>query len=116
VWKSGKGGFGREGTPGARISTPWLEDGIWLRTKIDVPAGFGQKPVWIDLHHDENAEVYVNGQLLLRKPRYTVGYERIVLAPEQVALFKPGAPNAVAIHCRHTSGGQYIDLALTTVE
>lgn len=114
-WKEGPGGFGREGTPGARIGTPWLTDGIWLRTAVEVPADFGKKPVWIDLHHDEDAQVYVNGKLLVEKPRYTTGYERIVLSREQAGLFREGR-NVVAVHCRHTSGGQFIDLALSTIE
>jgi hypothetical protein len=115
-WSTGQGGFGREGTPGARIATPWLDKDIWLRTTVEATPGFGEKPVWIDLHHDEDAEVYVNGQLLLKRARHTTDYERIVLTREQKVLFRPGEPNVIAVHCRQTAGGQYIDLALTTME
>lgn len=53
-WKTGKSGFGREGTPNTIIGTLWTSPDIWLRTEVTIedPAAIvaGQ---W-RLHHDEN--------------------------------------------------------------
>jgi hypothetical protein len=115
-WPQGLGGFGTEGTPGARIGTKWDTPNVWLRTTVTIPDGFGQGGAWIDLHHDEDVQVFVNGQLLLSRKRYATDYSRIALAPEQIALFKPGEDNVVALHCQNTGGGQFVDLALSTVK
>ncbi len=59
-WREGFGGFGTQGTPGARIGTVWSTNQIWLRKKLEltkVPA----KPA-LYLHHDENVQVYLNGK------------------------------------------------------
>ena len=54
-WKTGKGGFGTAGTPGAVIGTEWNTDRIWLRKTIELakkPAG----QLALMIHHDEDAE------------------------------------------------------------
>lgn len=109
-WKSGQGGFGPEG------STPWKTKDIWLRTEIEVPKTFGQHPVYLDLSHDDDVQVYVNGEELLRKDRWTNTYETHTLSERQVGLFKAGAKNTIAVHCWQSHGGQFIDLGLVTID
>lgn len=110
AWRTGKSGFGTPETPGARVGTIWKTSDIWLRTNIAMPKSSRGKKIVLDLHHDEDAEIFVNGNPLLAKPGHVAEYERIVLSPEQAALFK--ANNLVAVHCRQTRGGQFIDLGL----
>lgn len=114
-WKKGNGGFGTAETPGARLGTVWNTSDIWLRTSISVPKNFGEAGAWIDLHHDEDVQVFVNGKLLIERRGYTTDYERIGLSPSQISLFAPGKRNLVAIHCRQTGGGQYVDFGLRTL-
>ncbi|HTQ50023.1 MAG TPA: DUF4965 domain-containing protein [Candidatus Acidoferrales bacterium] len=112
-WKQGEGGFGTPGTPGAVIGTPWQTDDIWLRREVDLPAqNLGAVQAW--LHHDDDAEVYVNGVLALDAGGYTTSYEKFSLTPEGMAALKPGK-NLIAIHCHQTGGGQYVDFGLVTV-
>lgn len=66
------------------------------------------------LHHDEDAEIYINGVLALRTSGYTSSYDAFPLTPAGKAAIKPGK-NLVAIHCRQTQGGQYIDFGLVDV-
>ena len=109
-WKQGQSGFGTRNTPGAIIGTTWHTDDIWLRREIDFPAGkFGNVSAW--LHHDEDAEVYINGVLALRTGGFTGSYDAFPLTPAGEAALKPGK-NLIAIHCHQTGGGQYVDFGL----
>ncbi|MBI1313302.1 DUF1553 domain-containing protein [bacterium] len=108
-WQKGRGGFGREGTPGAVIGTEWATPDIWLRRWFkldDVP-----KRLALDLHHDEDCEIYLNGVLIDSTEGYTVDYQREPLKRRALQALKKG-DNVIAIHCRQTGGGQYIDAGL----
>jgi hypothetical protein len=67
------------------------------------------------LHHDEDAEVYVNGFLGARVKGYVTDYDEVVLTPEAVKALHPGK-NTLAVHCRQTRGGQYIDVGLVEIK
>jgi len=66
------------------------------------------------IHHDEDANVYINGKLVSTLSGYTTGYESVKLSTEAAKALKVGR-NQVAIHCRQTSRGQYIDVGLAEV-
>lgn len=102
-WKKGQGGFGSAGTPGAQIGTPWTSSDIWIKREFEVKDASGD--IWLSLHHDEAAEVYLNGVLLGKYSGYTTQY---ALRNIQEGILKVGK-NTLAIHCHQTSGGQFID-------
>lgn len=110
-WKEGPGGFGTRGTPGAIVRTEWKTDDIWLRREITIPEGKTWKSPHLWLHHDEDAEVYLNGVLAAKVNGFTTGYEEVPISAEAAAALKPGK-NLIAIHCKQTTGGQYIDVGL----
>ena len=112
-WKTGTGGFGTAGTPGAVVRTEWKSPDIWLRRDISVPRG-EMAGLNVRIHHDEDAELYINGTLAGRYAGYTRDYEDIPLTREASELLKPGR-NTIAIHCHQTKGGQYIDCGLETL-
>jgi hypothetical protein len=108
-WKRGPGGFGTAGTPGAIVRTTWNSKDIWLRKRFEVdsvPTGLA-----LDLHHDEDVEVYLNGKLIHRARGYLTDYTVVPLGPEVRQLIGKGR-NVLAVHCRQTVGGQYIDVGL----
>ncbi|MDB6134363.1 MAG: putative glucose/L-sorbosone dehydrogenase, distantly related to bacterial beta-galactosidase [Verrucomicrobiales bacterium] len=111
AWPLTPGGFGTPGTPAAVIRTRWATQDIWLRREFTV-AETGEAPVlaW-RVHHDEDAELYLNGIETARLPRWTQGYATIKLSSEAARTLKEGR-NVIAIHCRQSGGGQYIDAGL----
>jgi hypothetical protein len=113
-WKKGKGGFGARGTPNAIIGTPWRRPEIWLRTEVNVDDPEAITAATWRLHHDEDLEIYVNGRKVLARPGFVAEYIDAPVESRPSEVFKPGR-NIIAVHCRQTEGGQYIDLGLTVV-
>lgn len=112
-WDTGLSGFGTVGTPGALVNTVWNTNAIWLRKQFELPAeGLEQLALWI--HHDDHAEVYINGVLACRLTGWTTRYETRKLTELSIRALKPGR-NTVAVRCRQDAGGQYIDLGFVRV-
>jgi hypothetical protein len=109
TWAQGKGGFGSPGTPGAVIGTEWRTGNIWIRRKFQVDSV--EFPLSaLKLHHDEDAEVYLNGQRVAALTGFITDY-RTVLA-ERLSKAIIVGENLLAIHCRNTTGGQFIDAGI----
>lgn len=110
-WKEGPGGFGREGTPGAVVRTAWETDRIWLRRTFDYSGSTPSGQLYLVIHHDEEAEVFLNGRQIASLEGYTANYVWIPL-DKQVKQWLRQGNNTLAVHCRQTEGGQYIDVGL----
>ncbi|HSU68478.1 MAG TPA: glycoside hydrolase family 2 TIM barrel-domain containing protein [Tepidisphaeraceae bacterium] len=113
AWKEGQGGFGTEKTPGAVIHTKWDTHEIWLRRHFTLDAGDHSKAELL-VHHDDDAEIYLNGVLALKQPGYLSDYQEFPLSPEARQALKAG-DNVIAVHCHQNSGGQFIDAGLVEV-
>jgi hypothetical protein len=113
-WKEGSGGFGTRGTLGAVARTEWNTPRIWLRREFVLP-----EDKWSDLHflmhHDEDAEIYVDGVLATQVSGYVTDYETVRIKTKARELLKPGK-HIMAVHCKQTGGGQYIDVGLVDVQ
>jgi hypothetical protein len=114
AWKKGPGGFGTKETPGAVVGTEWKTSDVWLRREITMPDGPFSK-LSLRVHHDEDAEIYVNGVLAGKFPGFTSEYVEAPLTPEGKAALKPGK-NTIAVHCRQTGGGQFIDVGIVEIQ
>ena len=114
-WKTGPGGFGTVGTPSAMVRTRWDSSDIWLRreftlSKETAPADQGTD-VLFSFHHDEDAEIYINGELATQATGYSIRYDETPLSDAGRAALKIGK-NVIAVHCKQTGGGQYIDVGI----
>ena len=106
-WQDGNGGFGMRDTPGSRVGTIWATNSIWLRKSFELETMPAHPVLW--MHHDEDAEVFINGQPVAAVKGFTTKYVAIPLAEGQRSALKLGN-NVMAVHCRQTGGGQFIDV------
>ncbi len=113
-WKQGPAGFGTPHTPGAVVHTEWKTDDIWLRREVMLPQG-STDGLALRIHHDDDAEVYLNGVEAAKLSGYLTQYEITEITPSALAAVKPGR-NVIAIHCHQVYGGQYIDAGLVREE
>jgi Domain of unknown function (DUF1793) len=113
-WKQGPSGFGTDGTPGAVVRTKWNTGDIWIRREVTLPSqSFPHLQFYVD--HDEDVEIYVNGQLAASDSGFTTGYVPLEISPAAKASLKPGAQVVLAAHCHQTTGGQAIDIGIANV-
>lgn len=112
-WKEGHGGFGTRDTPGSRVATVWATNNIWLR-KVFALKSVPAKPALL-IHHDEDAEIWINGKSVATFSGYTTEYKVVPLAEGKGSSLTVGE-NVVAVHCRQTGGGQFIDVHLVDAD
>ena len=110
AWQTGFGGFGRKQTPGAMVRTEWTGSDIWLRQRFTLEEGEFHEP-HLRIHHDEDVTVYLNGRKIAELEGFSTSYRDIPLSKEAAAALRRG-DNVIAVHCRQTEGGQYIDVGL----
>lgn len=113
-WESGTAGFGTRQTPNVTVRTVWDSSDIWLRRTVSLPENI-PATIGLTAHHDEDLEVYVNGVLAATASGFNDSFEVLALTPEGKAAFKPGK-NVLAVHCRQTNGGQYVDVAIANIQ
>jgi Glycosyl hydrolases family 2/Glycosyl hydrolases family 2, sugar binding domain/Glycosyl hydrolases family 2, TIM barrel domain len=109
-WQSGPGGFGEPSTPNTVVHTRWKTPDIWIRRTFNFDGAKLSEPQ-LRLHHDEDAEVYLNGKKVITVSGYATSYFDAPLSEEAARTLRPGQ-NVLAIHCHQTGGGQYIDAGL----
>jgi hypothetical protein len=109
-WQTGPGGFGNSGTPNGADRTPWHTSEIWLRREIILPAGPFTR-LLLQVHADDYADIYLNGVLAAKVTKCTPNYQEFPIAEEARKTLKPGS-NVLAVTCRDTGGGRYIDVGL----
>lgn len=114
AWTEARAGFGTRGTPSARVGTEWSTNKIWIRRRFDLPEG-NHDSLQLWLHHDEDADLFINGVPALQTRGWTTSYDAFPIHDQARATLRPG-PNLLAIHCRQTDGGQYIDCGLSEVQ
>jgi hypothetical protein len=106
-WASGLAPFGHA-LPGVRTS--WTNDDIWLRQSFDSETDQIQAASLV-IFHDEDTEIYVNGQIIWKRGGYATAYEAFGITEALQKTLRKGR-NFLAVHTHQTVGGQFIDLAL----
>jgi hypothetical protein len=97
-------------TPGAIVRTEWNTPEIWLRREVTFTPGTFSR-LCIRIHHDEDAELFINGVGAGTYGGYSTAYEDIPLLPDAKRALAAGRI-LIAVHCKQTAGGQYIDAGI----
>lgn len=114
-WKTGKAGFGTEGTPGAVIQTNWNTHDIWIREEFNLGdlSKMNKDDLVFYIHHDDRAVVYINGAKAADLSGATSGYSIAPISEAGKNALISNGKNVIAIYCRQDGGGQYIDAGIS---
>ena len=118
-WHRSRGGLGTQMTPGiGRIGKEWNGSDVWLRRSFRLPELRDEQldQLVLHLYHDEDAKVYINGVPALEREGFVTTYTQYPISDEAREALKPGEENVIAIHCRQTTGGQYVDVGMGTID
>jgi hypothetical protein len=105
-WKTGKAPFGDNAT---RANTSWKSKDLWFRRTFNLNSA-DLKKLFLKLLHDDNVEVYLNGESVYEKKGWTGKFINIPLENHRNLLKK--GKNVLAIHVANTAGGQWLDAGL----
>ena len=115
-WKTGPGGFGTKMTPNTGIvGTEWNTKQIWLRRTFN-PGKLNEdqlKRLVLSVYHDEDVTVYLNGQPIFEAKGFISNYAQVPLDERARSALKVDAENVLAVTCKQTTGGQYVDVGLS---
>src|SRR5664279_38952 len=105
-WKNGKAPFtDNKSTSGTR----WTTKDLWTRRIFNL-AKTDFNNLFLKLKHDDNVEVYLNGQKVYEKIGWTGKFEYIPLTAAQANL--KNGQNVLAIHIANTTGGAFLDAGI----
>lgn len=113
-WEHGRSGFGKPGTPGARVFTKWERREIWLRKPFELTSEPVEGTAVLKVHHDEDVVVYLNGHRIFEEKGYLKQYKAMTLPPSASKHLRKGR-NVLAVYCRQTRGGQFVDVGLSVL-
>ncbi len=108
-WKAGQAGFGTNGTPGARVNTVWNTPNLWAQATFlleSIP-----KSLRLSLIHDEDVDLYLNGQAVLKRSGHIGNYQEFDADRKFLDALQTGR-NVVTVHVRQTGGGQSFDFGI----
>ena len=89
-------------------STPWTSNDIWLTAEVNLPENYVPKPLFLHFFHDEDLEVFINGESVLERKGFITRY---AMAQMRRNPLRAGS-NLLAVHCRQTEGSQGVDVGL----
>ncbi|MDR3697373.1 glutaminase domain-containing protein [Mucilaginibacter sp.] len=106
-WKTGTAPFTDDKR---QAQTLWTSKDIWVRRKFNFYNTDINKLI-LKLYHDDNVEVYLNGEKIYNTTGWTSDFKMIPLKEKIKNKLKQGE-NVLAIHCANTAGGAYLDAGL----
>ena len=88
TWNEGVAGFGTSGTPGIVVNTTWNTADIWLRRQFTLKPE-DRSGIILQIFHDEDVEVYLNGVLAVKLPSFITDYDQFEISKAAAAALHP---------------------------
>jgi hypothetical protein len=107
-WKTGGAPFSNSKS---RSKTLWTSKNIWTRRSF-VLNDLNIDKLFLKLHHDDNVEVYLNGELVYTCNCWN-GKPQMFPLTDAIKNKLVKGENILAIHCANTAGGAYLDAGLS---
>ncbi|MET0299174.1 MAG: DUF5127 domain-containing protein, partial [Flavitalea sp.] len=107
-WKKGTGSFGDN----RKAGTKWTSKDLWVRRTFTL-AMLPDTELFLKLIHDDNIEVYLNGEEIFKTVGWTNKYIYPAISKAIVSKMKAGK-NVLAIHVANTAGGQELDAGIVS--
>ncbi|MEO6915550.1 MAG: DUF4964 domain-containing protein, partial [Chitinophagaceae bacterium] len=107
-WKNGQPPFSNSKQ---KAGTVWTSRNIWMRRTFELNK-ININKLFLKLHHDDNVEVYLNGEQIYNKTGWNNKAEFFPLSDQVKAKLVRGK-NVLAIHCANTTGGAFLDAGLS---
>jgi hypothetical protein len=116
-WREGQGGFGVPDhlVSASLIGTSWKTADLWLRKTVDVTNIPDDYLAALRIFHDDDVEVFVNGQIIYAGPGATTEWRTVDVTKEMKRSLQFGS-NVIAVHVSQKWGGQYVDVGLKLYE
>jgi hypothetical protein len=119
AWQTGQAPFGNDVTIVTnwqneyKISN-WTTSYIYLRRTVEFSEHLtleNLESLRARVFHDEDCQVYLNGVLIGSWTGFVTSYQYKTLNINQLrAAIKIGQPNVLAVYCKQTIGGQFVDV------
>ena len=106
-WKNGIAPFGNDKVAS---KTKWLTKDIWVRRKITINQ-HDLNNLFLKLQHDDDVEVFLNGEMLYSIKGYTHKFIFIPIKDEVKNKIKQGE-NILAVHVKNNRGGSWLDAGI----
>ncbi|MGO1816782.1 MAG: glutaminase domain-containing protein [Sphingobacterium sp.] len=103
-WQSGKAPIGDQ----QLSNTRWESDDIWVRRTFEVRDLKQINELFLKLNHDDNIDVFLNGERVYQKTGWTSSFDYIPLDKNALR----SGENIIAIHLANTAGGRFLDFGL----
>ncbi|MBV8388352.1 MAG: DUF4965 domain-containing protein [Mucilaginibacter sp.] len=105
-WETGAAPFADSKPKG---KTVWKDD-LWIRRTFEI-SNVDEYKLFLKLSHDDDAEVFLNGEKVLDRPGANGDFEMFPIKN----VLKKGT-NVLAIHCKNTGGDTFLDAGLAEQE
>ncbi|UBM59061.1 DUF4965 domain-containing protein [Marinilongibacter aquaticus] len=94
--------------------TDWKSENLWFRKTFDL-ADLRENDLYLKLNHDDNVEVFLNGQEIYRCSCWTNKYEYHKINAAALKTLKQKG-NVLAIHVANTAGGQFLGADIVALQ
>jgi len=108
AWKQGKAPFGTRVVPPA---TRWRSKDIWVRREFTLTSGISISDLILKYSHDDFAEIFINGTLVVRSDSTAKINQFINLNDAVKKSLKPGK-NVFSAHAHNEVGMDFLDFGL----
>lgn len=105
-WQQARGAFSTDDN----APNKWTSHDIWVRRTFQLK-NTDFHHLMLNLHHDDNIEVYLNGVQAYEKKGWNNAPQLFDISRAAKSSLKKGT-NVLAIHCENTAGGAYLDAGM----